>query len=545
MSDHGTDDAFEAFTTSSLSGTPSTPPNDLTGKYRQLKRQFLELEEKHKDEQQAPTLGGNEHADARGTQAGCYSRRHTLINPDPSALLDRITELERQPGFISPSTSNGTSGLPTPARSLDGETSQADADDYMHLRSRSTRNGVEKDVDAGSASDSQPGEDEDASIDPDWHEEDEDNSAYYLGSPRGVKRAREGIFDAPEAKRRSPRTPEGSKDALPPDPLSTPPVTPPAARPYNPYTFLTPAGGTPPSFSYIAPYPYWPMQYVPPPSSPPTLSPQSQTPPPPPQVSPTSPNATRSSKPKRLKPLSVTTKSYSVPNIPRDKNRKLMLPLNVGIMTLIRLGDVCMREHFHTERYIFPVGYEVTRRYMSTVDPNTEVVYHCTILDGGDGPKFQVTPSDVPDRPVVAGTATGAWSSIVKQANAIRHRRHSNSVSGPDFFGLNQNTIKHLIQELPNADRLRDYVGQHFLEGGPLGGRHAAVLPATPGDATPSTTPVYSPPPPPEQRSPSSHYPAHTLEQSSPGLSRTTRTNHYLPHALRVAARSSSPSLLT
>jgi hypothetical protein len=125
-----------------------------------------------------------------------------------------------------------------------------------------------------------------------------------------------------------------------------------------------------------------------------------------------------------------------------------MLPLIVEIMTVINLGDVCMREHFHTERYIFPVGYEVTRyvsgffisrtvffwwrrcsnlvplltylpnpvhrRYLFTVDANTEVVYHCTILDGSDGPKFQIVPSDVPDRSVIAGTVTGTWSNIVK-----------------------------------------------------------------------------------------------------------------------------------
>ncbi|KJA23223.1 hypothetical protein HYPSUDRAFT_137866 [Hypholoma sublateritium FD-334 SS-4] len=185
-------------------------------------------------------------------------------------------------------------------------------------------------------------------------------------------------------------------------------------------------------------------------------------------------------KPKRLKTHTVTTKSFSIPMVPRDKKGKPMLPLNVGIMTVINLGEVCMREHFHTERYIFPVGYEVTRRYLSTVDPTIEVVYHCTILDGGDGPKFQIIPSDRPDKPIIAGTATGAWSNIVKQANAIRNRQHSNSVSGPDFFGLGQNTIKHLIQELPNADRLRDYVWQNFVEGGPLGGRHAAVIPALP-----------------------------------------------------------------
>jgi len=154
--------------------------------------------------------------------------------------------------------------------------------------------------------------------------------------------------------------------------------------------------------------------------------------------------------------------------------------LNVGIMTVISLGEVCMREHFHTERYIFPVGYEVTRRYLSTIDPAAEVVYCCSILDGGDGPKFKIIATDQPTRPVIAGTATGAWSVIVKTANAIRHRQHSNSVSGPDFFGLAQNTIKHLIQGLPGADKLKDYVWQNFHEGGPLGGRHASVVPALP-----------------------------------------------------------------
>ncbi|RDB14850.1 hypothetical protein Hypma_016380 [Hypsizygus marmoreus] len=248
----------------------------------------------------------------------------------------------------------------------------------------------------------------------------------------------------------------------------------------NPYAMYYPPGTpvTPNTPTYAHPYanPYYylaaPMgssgMY---PASPNFVPPSAQRPP---------SEGQRHTKPKRLKAHTVTSRNFSIPMVPRDKRGKPMLPLNVGIMTVINLGTVCMREHFHTERYIFPVGYEVTRRYLSTVDPAVEVVYHCTILDGGDGPKFQIVPSDVPDRPVIAGTATGAWSSIVKQANAIRNRQHSNSVSGPDFFGLGQNTIKHLIQELPNADRLRDYVWQTFVEGGPLGGRHAAVIPALP-----------------------------------------------------------------
>ncbi len=69
----------------------------------------------------------------------------------------------------------------------------------------------------------------------------------------------------------------------------------------------------------------------------------------------------RHTKPKRLKAHTVTSKSYSIPMVPRDKNGKPILPLNVGIMTVNCLGEVCMREHFHTERYIFPVGYSVNR----------------------------------------------------------------------------------------------------------------------------------------------------------------------------------------
>ena len=197
------------------------------------------------------------------------------------------------------------------------------------------------------------------------------------------------------------------------------------------------------------------------------------------------PENQRLAKPKRLKAHTVLSKSHSIPVVPRDKKGNPLLPLNVGIMTVINLGEVCKREHFHTERYIFPVGYEVTRfvgsrsslfplltgsrllrRYLSTIDPNAEVVYHCSILDGGDGPKFQIVAGDNPTKPIIAGTATGAWSMIVKTANQIRNRQHSNSVSGPDFFGLAQNTIKHLIQGLPGADQLRDYVWQNFHEGG-------------------------------------------------------------------------------
>ncbi len=149
-------------------------------------------------------------------------------------------------------------------------------------------------------------------------------------------------------------------------------ISPPAPSPMgiNPYSVyyptpsatVTPAHPFPYSYYYMPGSGLMPPGMMPPgvfPTGPPMPShpAASQSPP---QQRPT-PESQRQARPKRLKAHTVTSKSYSIPMVPRDKGGRPMLPLNVGIMTVISLGEVCMREHFHTERYIFPVGYEVTR----------------------------------------------------------------------------------------------------------------------------------------------------------------------------------------
>lgn len=86
-------------------------------------------------------------------------------------------------------------------------------------------------------------------------------------------------------------------------------------------------------------------------------------------------------KPKRLKTHGITSGTYTIPFIPRNPDGTPELPLPVGIMVLKRLGGefsrspslkaartdrptspvITNREHFHTERYIFPVGFECMR----------------------------------------------------------------------------------------------------------------------------------------------------------------------------------------
>jgi hypothetical protein len=70
--------------------------------------------------------------------------------------------------------------------------------------------------------------------------------------------------------------------------------------------------------------------------------------------------------------------------------------------------------NFHTDKYIWPVGYKCVRQYNSTVDAAAKCDYTCEIKDG-ERPMFQITPSDDPKNPVVAQTASGAWSCIMNR----------------------------------------------------------------------------------------------------------------------------------
>jgi hypothetical protein len=98
------------------------------------------------------------------------------------------------------------------------------------------------------------------------------------------------------------------------------------------------------------------------------------------------------------------------------------------------------------------------------IDPSSNTVITSTIMDGGDGPRFHVVAADQPDQPIVANSATGAWTVVVRKSNEIRHREHSNSASGPDYYGFKHPTIAKMIQDLPGTRYLKNYVWQNFEE---------------------------------------------------------------------------------
>ncbi|GJN89822.1 hypothetical protein Rhopal_002811-T1 [Rhodotorula paludigena] len=181
-------------------------------------------------------------------------------------------------------------------------------------------------------------------------------------------------------------------------------------------------------------------------------------------------------KPKKVKQHNLTSGTYTIPPIPRNADGSIRFPVTVGIMSIKSLGAVDPRDGFHTERYIFPVGFEAKRKYPSMVNRTGTAEYVCRITDGGDGnPRFELHPSDQPGVVITSGTPTGAWTQVVKATNKLRERNHSNSVSGPDYYGLSHNIVKAMIQELPGADQVPGYIWQTFVEEGGADGRRGST----------------------------------------------------------------------
>ncbi|KAL7324573.1 hypothetical protein PS15p_209752 [Mucor circinelloides] len=149
--------------------------------------------------------------------------------------------------------------------------------------------------------------------------------------------------------------------------------------------------------------------------------------------------------------------------VERTKDGSYILPAEVDSWTVLSLGTVVWdKAAFHNQRYIYPVGYRVKKWYRSMVDPHSDTQYTCEILDGGDEPIFQLNADDNPSECWRGPTPTTVWTIAVRRAFAIRNMDYGHNPVGPDFFGLRKNTIAKMIQDLPNADKCKNYIWQNF-----------------------------------------------------------------------------------
>lgn len=165
-------------------------------------------------------------------------------------------------------------------------------------------------------------------------------------------------------------------------------------------------------------------------------------------------------KPKRKKPGTVKKKVLSIHlndlGVP-------LFPITLGTLTVYDLGEVVSdRPGFHSERYIWPVGYCSTRLYPSMLDPDRRIQYFCYIKDGGSDPLFEIIAEDEPETQITAVTATACHCIVLKRLNKARGKDATNTGSGPEFFGFSHSSIQYLIQCLPGADKCERYNSVKF-----------------------------------------------------------------------------------
>ena len=89
---------------------------------------------------------------------------------------------------------------------------------------------------------------------------------------------------------------------------------------------------------------------------------------------------------------------------------------------------------------------------------NQKARYTCEIMDGGLKPIYKVTCSDVPDSPIIKDSSTGCWVYICKKVNDMaEHKKQKVTISGTERFGLLEDTVRKILENLPNSEKCSNY----------------------------------------------------------------------------------------
>ncbi|XP_033122808.1 general transcriptional corepressor CYC8-like [Anneissia japonica] len=174
-------------------------------------------------------------------------------------------------------------------------------------------------------------------------------------------------------------------------------------------------------------------------------------------------------KDKKTESRSKTKKSNPsrklVQPITLDASGRPVFPIVLGDLTVHSLGDVIIdRPGFHSDKYIYPVGYCSSRTFVSVKDPDVMCLYTCKILDGVTGPRFEIVSDDKPGVTFEANSASLAHAALLKAVNNACGREvvSESKGSGPAFFGFSKPTIQNLIQSSPGPRKYTNYKWMKF-----------------------------------------------------------------------------------
>jgi hypothetical protein len=143
-------------------------------------------------------------------------------------------------------------------------------------------------------------------------------------------------------------------------------------------------------------------------------------------------------------------------------------PITIASSNMIHcIGKIeFKRPGFHTERYIYPIGFRSSRVSASADDPDEKVTWISEIADvGEEAPVFRVWMAHKPELVFEGQSPTAPWSSALKAVSKARGEYGRGiSISGPEAFLLASPIAVFLIQDLPGADKCTKYIRREFTE---------------------------------------------------------------------------------
>lgn len=156
---------------------------------------------------------------------------------------------------------------------------------------------------------------------------------------------------------------------------------------------------------------------------------------------------------------SVAFDSTKPIEVPLNLNGQPIFPFSVNGFTVYSLGEIIWNKTgYHTDEYIYPVGYKISRIYGHFKDPEKKCVYTCRVLENGEFPKFEILANDSNPRDPKVFRITGpspdyCHTTLLQYINNVCVRSIDIRPQGECFFGLANPTIMSLIRKLPNIEK--------------------------------------------------------------------------------------------
>jgi len=161
--------------------------------------------------------------------------------------------------------------------------------------------------------------------------------------------------------------------------------------------------------------------------------------------------------------------------IERDENRQIASVmatgmethhLRVGSLTFLSVGQLLPHQlrNFHTEDYIYPVGYKIQRYYWSMHNANKRCSYFCSIEDKDNKPEFVIEMNEPGyDAEVFRGdTCLEVWMKVLTRVEKVRKEANCTKVfpdfiNGEDLFGFQEINVVKVLESLPGVESMTDY----------------------------------------------------------------------------------------